>query len=113
MRERAASDERETETVDSGIEININQPRGKLMEARFNYAKTAPEAYKAMLGLEQYLRECGLEESLLRLVKARASQINGCAYFGHTLEGLASNGGERTAAIFVGRLARVSFLHRS
>jgi AhpD family alkylhydroperoxidase len=80
MRERAASDERETETVDSGIEININQPRGKLMEARFNYAKTAPEAYKAMLGLEQYLRECGLEESLLRLVKARASQINGCAY---------------------------------
>jgi AhpD family alkylhydroperoxidase len=50
------------------------------MEARFNYAKTAPGAYKAMLGLEQYLRECGLEESLLRLIKLRASQINGCAY---------------------------------
>jgi AhpD family alkylhydroperoxidase len=50
------------------------------MEARFNYAKAAPGAYKAMLGLEQYLRECGLEESLLRLVKLRASQINGCAY---------------------------------
>jgi hypothetical protein len=28
-----------------------------------------------MLGLEQYLRECGLEESLLHLIKLRASQI--------------------------------------
>lgn len=50
------------------------------MEARFNYAKTAPSGYKAMLDLEQYLHECGLEESLLHLVKLRASQINGCAY---------------------------------
>jgi AhpD family alkylhydroperoxidase len=50
------------------------------MEGRFNYAKTAPGAYKAMLGLEQYLRECGLEESLLHLIKLRTSQINGCAY---------------------------------
>jgi alkylhydroperoxidase family enzyme len=33
-----------------------------------------------MLSLEQYLRECGLEESLLRLIKLRTSQINGCAY---------------------------------
>jgi AhpD family alkylhydroperoxidase len=35
---------------------------------------------KAMLGLEQYLRTCGLEESLRLLVTLRASQINGCAY---------------------------------
>jgi AhpD family alkylhydroperoxidase len=50
------------------------------MEERFNYAKSAPGAYKAMLGLEQYLHECGLEESLLHLIKLRVSQINGCAY---------------------------------
>ena len=50
------------------------------MESRFNYVKAAPGAYKAVLGLEQYLRECGLEESLIHLVKLRASQINGCAY---------------------------------
>ncbi len=50
------------------------------MEARFDYPKTAPGGYKAMLDLEQYLHECGLEESLLHLVKLRASQINGCAY---------------------------------
>jgi AhpD family alkylhydroperoxidase len=50
------------------------------MDARFNYAKTAPAGYKAMLGLEQFLSQSGLEESLLHLVKLRASQINGCAY---------------------------------
>ena len=50
------------------------------MEARFNYAKVAPGAYKAMFGLEQYLHECGLEESLIHLMKLRASKLNGCAY---------------------------------
>jgi len=50
------------------------------MEARFNYAKAAPGAFKAMLGLVQYLHECGLEKYLLTLIDLRASQINGCAY---------------------------------
>jgi AhpD family alkylhydroperoxidase len=50
------------------------------MEARFNYAKVAPGAYQAMAGLEQYLHGCGLEASLIHLIKLRASQINGCAY---------------------------------
>ncbi|HZR58442.1 MAG TPA: carboxymuconolactone decarboxylase family protein [Terriglobales bacterium] len=49
------------------------------MNTRFS-AQAAPGAYKAMLGLEQYLHECGLEESLLHLIKLRTSQINGCAY---------------------------------
>ncbi len=50
------------------------------MESRLNYGKIAPGALKAMLELEKYVRECGLEASLLELVKVRASQINGCAY---------------------------------
>jgi AhpD family alkylhydroperoxidase len=50
------------------------------MKERFDYAKVAPGAYRAMAGLEHYLHECGMEESLLHLVKLRASQINGCAY---------------------------------
>lgn len=50
------------------------------MEARFNYVKVAPGAFKAMLGLGEYLHECGLEASLISLVDLRASQINGCAY---------------------------------
>ena len=33
-----------------------------------------------MLGLEKYLRQSGLDESLLNLVRMRSSQINGCAY---------------------------------
>lgn len=30
--------------------------------------------------LERYVRECGLEKSLIELIKIRASQINACAY---------------------------------
>jgi AhpD family alkylhydroperoxidase len=51
-----------------------------LMEPRIEYLKVAPGAYEAMLGLEKYLRKCGLEESLIHLIKLRTSQINGCAY---------------------------------
>jgi AhpD family alkylhydroperoxidase len=50
------------------------------MEERIHYTKAAPGAYHAMLGLEHYLQDCGLEERLLHLIKLRASQINGCAY---------------------------------
>ena len=50
------------------------------MKERIEYMKVAPGAYRAMLGLEQYLHESGLEASLLHLIKLRASQINGCAY---------------------------------
>lgn len=50
------------------------------MTARFEYADPESGGYRAMRGLERYLRGCGLEEPLLHLVKLRASQINGCAY---------------------------------
>jgi AhpD family alkylhydroperoxidase len=33
-----------------------------------------------MLDVSNYLRKCGLEESLLLLIDLRASQINGCAF---------------------------------
>ncbi len=50
------------------------------MEPRLDFTKAAPDAYSAMLGLETYVRNSGLERSLLHLIKFRASQINGCAY---------------------------------
>ena len=50
------------------------------MSERINYSKVTPEGYRAMSGLERYVRGSGLEPSLLELVKLRASQINGCAY---------------------------------
>ena len=50
------------------------------MSTRVDYRSAAPGAFRAMLGLERHVHECGLEGSLLELVKMRASQINGCAY---------------------------------
>jgi len=51
------------------------------MEPRINPTKVAPGAYRAMAGLEGYVRNSSkLEASLLELVRMRASQINGCAY---------------------------------
>ena len=50
------------------------------MAPRVNYAAAAPEAMRAMLNLEQYVRTSGLDRTMLELVKVRASQMNGCAY---------------------------------
>ncbi len=50
------------------------------MQPRMDYRKYAPEALKAMLGLEEYISSCGLDRGLIHLIKMRASQINGCAF---------------------------------
>ena len=50
------------------------------MKPRLPYAQLAPAAFRALAGLEQYLRESSIEKPLRELVKLRASQINGCAY---------------------------------
>src|ERR1700709_1999365 len=49
------------------------------MKARIDYTNV-PEALRGMYQLEHYIHNSGLEESLMHLVKMRASQINGCAY---------------------------------
>jgi AhpD family alkylhydroperoxidase len=50
------------------------------MQERLDYIKIAPDALKAMRGLETYVRSSGMDRTLLELIKTRASQINGCAY---------------------------------
>jgi len=50
------------------------------MTARLDYRKFSKEPLKAMLDLESYLAQCGLDPKLLHMIKLRASQINGCAY---------------------------------
>jgi AhpD family alkylhydroperoxidase len=50
------------------------------MKSRIEFHKASPAAVTAMLALQNYVNGCGLEHSLLELVKLRASQINGCAY---------------------------------
>jgi AhpD family alkylhydroperoxidase len=50
------------------------------MTPRIDFARVSPRARQAMMGLQNYVNQSGLEHSLLGLVKMRASQVNGCAY---------------------------------
>ena len=50
------------------------------MQARMDFRKASPQAAKAIGELHAFVHRCGLEHTLLELVKLRASQINGCAH---------------------------------
>ncbi|OKO68621.1 carboxymuconolactone decarboxylase family protein [Bradyrhizobium sp. NAS96.2] len=50
------------------------------MKPRLNFYQAAPETIKALVAVESQINASGLEQSLIELVKTRASQINGCAY---------------------------------
>jgi AhpD family alkylhydroperoxidase len=71
------------------------------MKTRIDFHKVSPRALQAMLGLQSYVNNSGLEYSLLELVKMRASQINGCAYCldMHTKDALAA--GETAQRLFL------------
>ncbi|WP_436356287.1 carboxymuconolactone decarboxylase family protein [Brevundimonas sp. CEF1] len=56
--------------------------------------KAAPDAYQAMIKLEQTIGASGLEHSLLELLKTRVSQINGCAFCLHMHTADARKAGE-------------------
>jgi AhpD family alkylhydroperoxidase len=51
-----------------------------MTQQRLASRQISPDGYKALLGVENYVRQSGLEQRLIELVKMRASQINGCAY---------------------------------
>jgi AhpD family alkylhydroperoxidase len=50
------------------------------MNNRIEWFQVAPEAGHALLKLQAFVNESGLDHKLLELVKMRASQLNGCAY---------------------------------
>ncbi|MBX2931913.1 MAG: carboxymuconolactone decarboxylase family protein [Chitinophagaceae bacterium] len=50
------------------------------MSNRINLAKVDAKAMEAMVGLEKYIAQTGLDKKLYELIKTRASQMNGCAY---------------------------------
>jgi len=50
------------------------------MEKRININEIAPQAYKAMFALENYLATTQLSKTQKELLKIRASQINKCAF---------------------------------
>ena len=50
------------------------------MEARMDVYKLAPGSFKAILSLQQFVDNSGIDKTLSELVKIRASQINGCVF---------------------------------
>jgi AhpD family alkylhydroperoxidase len=50
------------------------------MKARMDLKTASPQGAKALAELHAFVHRCGLEHSLLELVKLRASQINGCGH---------------------------------
>jgi AhpD family alkylhydroperoxidase len=58
----------------------LTQARRTTMKPRINFMQAAPDSIKALMALEAQVQGSGLEQSLIELVKTRASQINGCAF---------------------------------
>lgn len=50
------------------------------MAERLNIFQTDPTATHAVLAMENYAKNSGLESDLYELIKIRASQLNGCAF---------------------------------
>ncbi|MFI6158322.1 carboxymuconolactone decarboxylase family protein [Micromonospora haikouensis] len=67
--------------------------------SRIDLTAVAPEAYRAVSGLERYARD-NVDHTVLELVKLRASMLNGCAFCVdmHSREALAA--GESSRRLF-------------
>lgn len=50
------------------------------MKARMDFRKASPQGAKTVSELHAFVHRCGLEHTLLELIKLRASQLNGCAH---------------------------------
>ena len=51
-----------------------------MSDERLRAYEVAPATIDAVRRVEAHIQQCGLEKSLIHLVKMRASQINGCAF---------------------------------
>ncbi|MBT2489385.1 carboxymuconolactone decarboxylase family protein [Streptomyces sp. ISL-96] len=60
---------------------------------RLNFAKAAPKAFRAVIGLDAAARE-GLDPTLVELVQIRSSHLNHCAYCLHMHTSDARKAGE-------------------
>jgi AhpD family alkylhydroperoxidase len=70
------------------------------MKHKLEYSKVLPEGMRHMNALDHYSQNCGLEPSLLDLIKLRASQINGCAYCVDMHSKDARSGGETEQRLY-------------
>lgn len=76
-----------------------NPPSAPPTSPRLDVSQVAPDAYKAVLGVEQHARRT-VDPTLLHLIKLRASYLNGCVYCidMHTRDAIAE--GESTKRLF-------------
>ena len=81
------------------------------MQPRLNPYAVTPDAIATMRQMEDYLHDCGLEHSLIELVKMRASQINGCAFCLHMHSMDARAAGETEARLYLLNAWRESRLY--
>lgn len=71
------------------------------MTNRLNPYNVAPEALQPLMALEEQFKAGPLDDSLIELVKTRASQINGCAYCLHMHTSDALKASERPERLFL------------
>ena len=71
------------------------------MTPRLNPFAAAPASMQAWLDFGQAILKCGLEDSLMELVKIRASQINGCARCLHMHTAEARKRGETEERLYL------------
>ncbi|GHB30289.1 alkyl hydroperoxide reductase AhpD [Streptomyces viridiviolaceus] len=81
---------------------------------RLNFARTAPKAFRALVGFDAAARE-GLDPVLVELIQIRASHLNHCAYCLHMHTSDARRAGEsedRLHMVAVWREARHFFTEK-
>lgn len=78
------------------------------MSTRISFPNVPKGLFQAMMGVENYVNNCGFDTTLLELLRLRVAEINGCAYCVdmHFKEGLHHNEKlERLYAVSVWREA--------
>jgi AhpD family alkylhydroperoxidase len=71
------------------------------MTQRLNFYTAAPKALEPLIATAGVIAASGLEDSLIKLVEIRASQINGCANCLHMHTADARKAGEREERIYL------------
>jgi AhpD family alkylhydroperoxidase len=85
---------------DIGI-TNVPRRKETKMKPRLNPFAAAPVLMQSWLEFGKGVLQSGLEESLMELVKIRASQINGCAHCLQMHTAAARKGGETEERIYL------------
>lgn len=80
---------------------------------RISAYEAAPGAMTVMYAVEEHINSCGLERSLIELVKMRASQLNGCAFCLDMHSGDARKNGETERRLYLLDAWRESSLYNA